>query len=97
MAILDDVLQEEYERLSRMKSKMSEEYAALPKGYISKKNIRGNVCYYLQHREGSRVVGQYIKEEDVTDYEAKIERRRSLKKTISDIELQMKKIERAVK
>lgn len=97
MAVLDDVLQEEYDRLFRMRKAMCREYESLPKGYLSKKTIRGYECYYLQHREGTKVVGVYIKDSEVAEYASKIERRRSLKKSISEIDAQIKKIERAVK
>ena len=61
MSVLDEVLKEEYDRLIRMRIAMSFEYEALPKGSISKKNIRGCDCYYLQYREGDKVISKYIK------------------------------------
>ena len=97
MSILDDVLAEEYERLTRMKTRMQEEYLSLPKGYLSRKVIRGYECYYFQHREGNKVVGSYVREEDVPKYVELIDRRRSLKKSINDINKQLKKLERAIK
>ena len=97
MSVLDDVLKEEYERLSRMKTAMEAEYKELPQGYLSKKNIRGYDCYYLQHREGDRVVGVYVREDAVPDYAQKIERRRNLKRSLSEIQNEMKKIEKVIK
>lgn len=97
MSILDEVLQEEYERLTRMKKRMREEMESLPKGYISKKIIRGHEYYYLQHREGKRIVSSYIKKSEITAFEAQIERRRNLNTSLKDINTQMKKIERVIK
>jgi len=97
MSVLDEVLKEEYDRLVRMKSAMSLEYNALPKGSISRKNIRGCECYYLQYREGDKVISKYIKKAELDDLAAKIERRKSLRKSLHDIDIEMKKIERAIK
>ena len=97
MSVLDDVLKEEYERLLRMKKAMTAEYDKLPKEYLSKKNINGHECFYLQHREGDKIKSVYVNEKDVEDYAAKIERRRSLKKSLQDIEKELKKIERTIK
>lgn len=97
MSILDDVLKEEYDRLVRMKSVMSSEFDALPKGTISRKNIRGCDCYYLQYREGSKIVSKYIKKSELNELMAKIDRRKNLKKSLHDIDTEMKKIERTLK
>jgi len=97
MSVLDEVLKEEYDRLIRMRAAMRLEYDALPKGSISKKNIRGCDCYYLQYREGNRVISKYIKKPELDELSAKIEKRRSLKKSLHDIEAEMKKIERSIK
>ena len=46
----------EYIVLLDKKRTMEKELLTLPKGYISKKNIKGNVQYYLQRREKSKIV-----------------------------------------
>ena len=97
MSVLDEVLIEEKERLLRMKSRMQSEYNELPKGCLSKKMIHGTCCYYLQHREGDKVVSKYVKSADVEDLSKKIERRRSLKKSLREIDIQLKKIQKVVK
>ena len=56
MSVLDEVLEEEYSRLVRMKARMQAEYLDLPKGYISRKKINGYECYYLQYSDRSKVV-----------------------------------------
>lgn len=97
MTVLDEVLKEEYDRLIRMRSAMSIEYDALPKGSISRKNIRGCDCYYLQYRKGNKIISKYIKKTELDDIAAKIERRRSLKKTLRSVDTEIKKIERVMK
>ena len=64
---------------------------------ISRKNIRGCDCYYQQYREGDKIVSKYIKKAELDELAAKIEKRRILRKTLRDIDAEMKKIERTIK
>lgn len=97
MSVLDEVLEEEYSRLVRMKDRMQVEYSELPKGYISRKKINGYECYYLQYRDGSKIVSHYIKPDEFEDLQAAIIKRKSLKESLKNIDTEMKKIERAMK
>jgi hypothetical protein len=97
MSVLDEVLEEEYSRLVRMKDRMQAEYLELPKGYISRKKIYGYECYYLQYRDGSKIVSHYIKPDEFEDLQAAIIKRKSLKESLKNIDIEMKKIERAMK
>ena len=97
MSVLDEVLKEEYSRLVRMKDRMQAEYSELPKGYISRKKINGYECYYLQYRDGSKIVSHYIKPDEFEDLQAAIIKRKSLKESLKNIDIEMKKIERAMK
>ena len=51
---------------------------ALPKGYISKKNIRGRECFYRQWKEDGKVKSEYIKECDADYIIGQIEERKHL-------------------
>lgn len=97
MSVLDDVLEEEYSRLTRMRDRVSEEYSDLPKGYISKKKINGCDYYYLQFREGGKVVSHYIASNELDDLQSAINRRKDLKEMLKNIDAEMKKIERALR
>ena len=97
MSVLDEVLIEEKNRLLRMRSRMQTEFDELPKGCLSKKIIHGTCCYYLQHREDRKVISKYVNAADVEDLSKKIDRRRSLKKSLCDIDVQLKKIQKVVR
>ncbi|MBR3438940.1 MAG: hypothetical protein IKH13_05490 [Clostridia bacterium] len=97
MFVLDEVLIEEYSRLKRMKSQMEKDYLNLPVGYISQKRINGCIYYYLQHREGKKVVSRYIKPAEVENIRTLISRKKSLKASLNNIEIEMKKIKRGIK
>ncbi len=97
MSILDHVLQEEYERSERIKKAMEEELSHLQKGYISKKRISSKDYFYLQKREGSKIIGKYIAPEDLPNIIKEVEKRRQLEKSIKDLERNMKKLRRVTK
>lgn len=96
MAILDEVLNEERERLQRIQAAMLKELELLPKGYISKKTIHGKQYSYLQKREGNKIVSQMIPHQDIAEIERKIVRRRQLQASIREVEANIQKIERVI-
>lgn len=97
MTILDNVLQEEYDRSRRMKEAMENELSQLPNGYISKKIINNKVYYYLQRRDGLRVLSSYIPLDELPEIEAQVARRKQIEESIKTINQNMKKISRVIK
>lgn len=87
----------EYRMLINKKQRLEEELSSLPVGYISKKTIKGNTQYYLQRREGTKVVGSYIRNDQVKDISDKIERRKSIVEEVSAIRERLLKLEQAAK
>ncbi len=87
----------EYRLLIDRKQEMESELFSLPIGYISKKNIKGNVQYYLQRREGTRIVGSYIRSDEVEEVTAKIERRKSIIEELALISERLEQLEQAAK
>ena len=66
-------------------------------GYISKKRINSKDYFYLQKREGSKIVGKYIAPEDLPNMIKEVEKRRQLEKSIKDLDRNMKKLRRVTK
>jgi hypothetical protein len=97
MTVLDSVLQEEYDRLIRMKVVMEKELAELPKGYISKKIINNKPYYYLQKRDGLKISGTYIAEDELPNVIKQVDKRKQLQKSLREISVNIKKIKRVVK
>ena len=87
----------EYRTLLAKKLAMESELVALPTGYISKKNIKGNVQYYLQRRNGSKIVGTYIRNEDVDTVTAQIARRKAISNELPVICERLETLEAAAK
>ncbi len=96
MSILTDVLQEELERLERQKSAYLKAMQELPKGYISQKNIRGRATYYLQYREGDKIISKYIPKEQLPELEAQIKRRKQLELSLRRVEEDKKKLRKVL-
>lgn len=97
MNVLDNVLQEEYERLARMKKAMEAELKGLPIGYISNKKINNKDYSYLQKRAGDKIVSKYIAHSNISQVKEQVEKRKRLESSLKEIEANMKKIERVIK
>lgn len=97
MSILDGIVKEEHERITRVIYNIEEEIKALPKGYISEKKIKGNSYYYLQYRENKKMNSQYIKREDVDSYRALISHRKELEQDLKEMKAEKKKLEKVLK
>ncbi len=64
---------------------IEERIAALPAGYISKKNINGKTRYYLQWKENGKVKSQYLREGEADEIRVQIEERRQLQKHLKEL------------
>lgn len=96
MSVLEDVLEEEYSRSSRLLVLMEQEISGLPKGSIRMRNIKGHEYCYLNYRVGDKVKSDYIPAADVEDLRAKIERRKALAAAIREQKRSQKQIIRAL-
>lgn len=63
-------------------AKIKTEIEALPKGYISKKTIKGNTQYYLQWTENKKKKSKYINSNDVDKIRKLIELRKKYEKQL---------------
>ena len=96
MTILQEVLLEEYYRILRTEYLIQEELQKYPKGHISKKKIKGREYFYLQHREGNRIVSKYIPEAQLQDYQTKIQNRKRREEDFSELQKSKETIIRAL-
>ena len=96
MSVLEDVLEEEYARSSRLLGLMEQEIGLLPKGNIRMRNIKGHEYCYLNYRVGDKVKSDYVPASEVDELRAKIERRRALAAAIREQKRSQKQIIRAL-
>ena len=54
------------------------ELESLPRGYISRKMIRGRETFYLQWKEGGKVKSRYLKSDEVEGFRGQIRRRHAI-------------------
>ncbi len=84
MSVLEDVLEEEYERSMRLVQAMEAELAELPKGSVRTRVVGRHEYYYLNYRDGDKVRSDYIPASEVEAMHAKVARRRELKKALAE-------------
>ncbi len=95
MEILNGVLKEELERLRKLKKSYEEKITEFPRGSLVKKNIKGNIYYYLNYRKGKKGVFEYLgklKKEELEKMKKEIEERRKLEKLKQQVRKDIKKM-----
>ena len=60
MSVLEGVLREELERIRKNIESYRSLLDSFPKGYLFEQRIQGRVYCYRKHREGSRVLSEYV-------------------------------------
>jgi hypothetical protein len=67
-------------------------------GCLIKKNIKGNFYYYLNYRDKKKKIFKYLgrlNEDEVSEIERKIEKRRKKKNLLSQTKKDLKRLKRA--
>jgi len=100
MKILNGVLNEELDRINQLKKNYEKQIAKLPNGSLIRKNIKGNIYYYLNYRQEKKKIFKYIGKlpgEELGNLLGKIEERRRLKKLNKQVKKDIKKLEKMIK
>ena len=63
-------------------AELNAEIAALPRGYISQKNIKGKVYYYHQWSENGQKQSKYLRDDEVEPLAELIEKRKALQEEL---------------
>ena len=80
MSLLTEAVAREQRRIERMISQYEMELSCLPKGVLIIKSIKGKQYYYLQYRNGKRIVSEYIgrQSDKVEELQKQINRRKHI-------------------
>lgn len=80
MLLLEEIVLQEKHRIEFMISSYEDELKSLPRGSVVKKNIRGNSYCYLQYRNGTKTVSEYLgnNEELIQQTISKLKRRKHI-------------------
>lgn len=87
MLLLEEIVLQEKSRIENMMSMYETELLYLPRGVLVKKIINGKEYYYIQYREGKKVISKYIgnSEEKVAEVKARLERRRQIETILNNL------------
>src|SRR5680860_1628152 len=102
MSLLADIIMQEKQRIVLMMADYEQQLEALPKGVLSEKKVKNNSYYYLQYREGKKVVSYYIGKNEVklNEIRSLLERRKHIKTMLQSLQdecaLAMKVTERSL-
>jgi len=99
MSIIKDVINEEQERLKKLKQKYIHEIQSLPKGAVSKKERKGKFYLYLTYREKQKVISEYIGNWESVKAKSvikQIEQRRILDKKLKKVKENLQELERVL-
>ena len=93
------MLKEELENSIQARDSYRKAMEKLPKGSLVRKEIKGRPYYYLAYRDGKKVRFDYkgkLSEEEIKRYEEAREYRARYKKKISEVNKQIRFIEKAI-
>ena len=76
----------EKETITRI-NELTTEIEKLPKGYISTKNIRGNIYYYHQWNENGKKASKYLNQEELLELDALLKQRQQLEQELKALKL----------
>lgn len=96
MNLLLKLIKQEKSRNEYLINEYQKELKILPKGTISLKKINGNSYYYLNYRDGDKVVSKYIgkDKEKVDAMNDKLARREQIEKIIKKFKGENKKLDK---
>ena len=100
MKMLKSVLNEELSRLRMLESNYERQISRLARGSLIRKNIKGNVYYYLNYRQEGKSIFKYLGKLSQKAREGlldEIEERRKLEKLKRQVARDIKKLEKMVK
>jgi len=100
MKILNSVLNEELDRLNKLKKNYDIQISKLPKGSLIRKNIKGNIYCYLNYRQEKKKIFKYIgklPKKELDNLLDKIDERRKLEKLNRQVKKDIKKLEKMIK
>lgn len=84
-----DTIKKEKSRIEYMLNKYIDTLNTLPKGTICAVNRNGKIYYYLKHREGKRVVSEYIGK-NIDETRMLVEKRKHSEAMIKSLENELK-------
>lgn len=95
-SIIKNVLVEELERQKRLEQSYIKKIEELPKGAIFERIVGKKKYYYLNYREGNRVISKYIKASEIEEIKEQVERRKEIEDLLKNIRINIRSLEKVV-
>lgn len=83
MQVLKGILRDSLVYYERLERELVRRLHRLPKGSIKRRRIKGRVYYYLQQRQGSKVLHRYLGREKPEALVSGIQERRMLRRELA--------------
>ena len=97
MKVLKNVLEESRDYYLELKKKIERKIKNLPKGSIKERKIYGGKYYYLQYRQGKKVIHKYLGKNKPEKFIKQIKERKALLRELKEINEALKLINRTKK
>lgn len=85
MKVLKSILKDSLLYYSRFEKDLQRKLGKLPRGSVKRRKIKNHVYYYLQVREGKRVVHRYVGRVEPKELVERIKRRRFLESELRKV------------
>ncbi|NLW36576.1 MAG: hypothetical protein GXY80_14030 [Syntrophorhabdus aromaticivorans] len=100
MSAIKGVLEEELSASRRLLDLYERELAKLPEGTVVSRRIKGRDYYYRAHREGKKVVTDYLgrlSAVDVAKAQEEKKKKKEYRRLIAEVKYQIRFLERSLK
>ena len=85
MRVLKGILHDSLVYYQRLERDLKRRLSRLPEGSVKRRRIKGHVYYYLQRRNGGKVVHRYLGRQKPVDLLKGIGERRQLKQELAKV------------
>ena len=94
MRVLWGILKDSLVYYQRLERELERRLARLPKGSVKRRRIKGRVYYYLQRRNGSKVIHRYLGCQKPVELVRSIQERRRLRRELAKVHAALKLLPR---
>ncbi len=97
---IKDMLNEELQNSLQIKNDYEQAIRDLPRGALVRKQIGGRPYFYLAHREGKRVVFDYLgalSDEEIQEHEVAKQSRARYRQRLSEVNKQIRFLQKVIR
>lgn len=95
MNVLRSVLKDSKDYYKKLDKEINKRLSRLPEGSIKKRNLKGHFYYYLQKREGQKVVHKYLGKDKPIELQKQLQERKELKAELKKVMEALELLKRA--